>query len=115
MPGAETISCAICFSLCLKPHACVRRGTAQTDEMRKRLEEWEESLYEEPRDEVFNVIEQIYRLQEEIDHQEEPSRDNRKECCDFRQIACCRLRLQQDRAFTFFFWYNALDSGLRSE
>ena len=84
-PGGDAIKCGICYSMCLSPRKCIRRGDANTDTLRTQMETMERNY---PESDWTRVFEKMGTLQAEIHDLEEPSRVDRQTCCNSNEFVC---------------------------
>ena len=87
-PGADALTCGICFSLCVQPHSCVRRGDVNTERLRSQMATMDRNMVENVTGDCTKVFEQMGALQAEIHHLEEPSRNDRQACCNNDTFVC---------------------------
>jgi spore cortex formation protein SpoVR/YcgB (stage V sporulation) len=67
--------------MCLEPHNCIRRGNEETDKLRAQIAEIEANDEDVCDEEVEELVDIMHAL-------EEHSRNDRRECCGFKQFAC---------------------------
>ena len=82
LPGcSDSLSCCVCYSLCLKPVNCVRRGNEASDKIRRERHQLEQTIFDNLDDWRAADI-QIDHMVTQLAQLDETSFSEHRSCCD---------------------------------